>query len=91
MREFDWPGREPDLGFDGAGSAWVVWVQDRRILTARFTSGGEWGAPVGLQSTSADAESPRIAVTPGGDAIAVWAERLPAPNRVEIWSAQFVP
>jgi hypothetical protein len=91
MREFDWPGREPALGLDRVGSAWVAWVQDRRILAARFTGGGGWGPATALQSTSAEAESPRIAVTPDGGALAIWAEQLPEPVREEVWSALFVP
>jgi hypothetical protein len=91
MREFDWPGKEPDLGLDRVGSAWVAWVQDRRILAARFTAGSGWGPTTALQSTSAEAESPRIAVTPDGGALAIWAEQLPEPVREEVWSALFVP
>lgn len=91
MREYDWPGREPDLGLDHAGSAWVAWVQDRRIVTARFSRAGGWGPATALQSTAAEAESPRIAVTPDGTAFAIWAEQLPEPVHEEVWTALFVP
>jgi hypothetical protein len=86
------PSNDLSLGVDGSGRAWVVWVQDHRIRAARFSARG-WEPPVALQSTGAFADSPQIAVSPGGQAFAVWAEQDDQGYRLgeSIWAAVYVP
>lgn len=79
------------LGVDGSGRGWVVWAQDERIRAARFSARGGWEPPVALQSTGARAESPQVAVSPGGEAFAVWAEGSTLSSSREIWAALYVP
>lgn len=86
-----YPGADLDLGVDGSGGAVVVWSQDERVRVARFSASGGWERPVTLQNTAAPGHSARIAVSPGGEAFAVWAERLPMYAGDEIWAAVYVP
>jgi hypothetical protein len=93
MPDAGFPGHGVDLGVDRSGRASIVWVQNGRIRCARFSAREGWETAVSLQSTAAAADSPQIAVTPGGRAFAVWAEQPGPGSRVneEIWAAVYVP
>jgi hypothetical protein len=93
MPDAGYPGHDVGLGVDGSGRASVVWVQDGHIRAARFSAGGVWETPVSLQSTSKGADSPQLAISPGGQTFAVWAEQLEPGYRdgEEVWAAVYVP
>jgi len=72
------------IAVDGAGDAYAVW-QDQRDgkktpdtnIYASKRSGGAWGANLRVNDdtgAAASQSSARIAVTSGGDAVAVWAD-----------------
>lgn len=67
----------PDVAVDAQGNAVAVWeiregsggAVQRAVWKA---ASGAWQAPVALSPAGANAGSPRVAVDPNGDAIAVW-------------------
>jgi hypothetical protein len=70
--------RSHQVGLDGAGNVAVVWAErhDQTFDVAaelRSVTSGTWGAPVVL-STGGVRVGPELAVTPAGDAYAVWIE-----------------
>jgi len=67
----------PTIRIDGSGNAIVAWHQHNGavydIWTARREAGGDWGAPVLLESDdTGNATFPELAVNANGDAVAVW-------------------
>jgi hypothetical protein len=82
---------ESGLGVDAAGRAWVVWTRGV-VQAARFSPSQGWERPWSLQTTGRLGTSPQLAVSPGGEAFAVWEEEGPAPDyRNEIWAAVYAP
>jgi len=85
----------PSVGIDGAGNAIAVWEHADTTFTSttiwanRFVPSSGWGTPqqIGGSSTTF-AETPDVAVTPGGDAIVVWDESNSVSD--DIWSNRFV-
>jgi hypothetical protein len=70
--------REHEVGLDAAGNAAVVWAErhDKDFDVAgeiRSVQNGTWGAPVVLSTANATA-GPSLAVTPAGEAFAIWLE-----------------
>lgn len=70
--------RSHHVGIDAAGNAVVVWAErhDKEFDVAgeiRSTKNGAWGAPVVLSTANATA-GPSLAVTPAGEAFAIWLE-----------------
>jgi hypothetical protein len=73
----------PTIVAEPGGRAKVVWVsydanQERVVVTATHSPGGEWTKPVSLTAEGLQLPSdayPEIAVTAGGESIAVWASR----------------
>jgi hypothetical protein len=68
--------RSHHIGLDAAGNAAAVWAQWQEggwdvAAELRSVASGTWGAPV-LLSTGPVQAGPSLAVTPGGDAFAVW-------------------
>jgi hypothetical protein len=68
------------ISFDAAGNAVAIWAQSNGVHTSiwanRFTSATGWGTTATqIQSSSTeDASSPSLAVSPNGSAIAVWSQ-----------------
>ncbi len=67
----------PDLAFDQAGNAIAVWQRENdgtnfTIQSAGKPAGGAWTAPVDLSLPGQDASGANIALSPTGDAVAVW-------------------
>jgi hypothetical protein len=70
--------RDHHVGLDAAGNAVVVWAErhdkDFEVAGAiRSAQNGTWGAPAVLSTTNATA-GPSLAVTPAGEAFAIWLE-----------------
>jgi hypothetical protein len=70
--------RNHHVGLDAAGNAVVVWAErhetDFDVAGAiRSAQNGTWGAPTVLSTGNATA-GPSLAVTPAGDAFAIWLE-----------------
>ena len=70
--------RNHHVGLDAAGNAAVVWAErhDQEFDVAgeiRSAQKGGWNAPAVLSTANVTA-GPRLAVTPGGEALAVWLE-----------------
>src|SRR5262245_21798475 len=70
--------RDHHVGLDAVGNAAVVWAERHSTdfdvaAEIRSAASGTWGAPVVL-STGYVRAGPSLAVTPGGDAFAVWVE-----------------
>lgn len=66
----------PKIAMDAAGNATVVWNQwdgtADSAYAARYNTTTGWGVGVPIESVSNNAGSPRIAMDPSGNAIAVW-------------------
>jgi hypothetical protein len=69
-------GEESQVGVDGAGDTFAVWVRfdgsNEIVQAAERPAGGAWGPAVNLSAPGQDAEAPRLAVDAAGDAVAVW-------------------
>jgi len=71
-------GSLQDVAVDAQGDATAVWVQsvgfgDTEILeTATRPAGGVWSAPVQLSQAGEQPLSPKVVVSPDGDAAVVW-------------------
>jgi PKD domain len=68
---------EPQVAVDAAGDVTVVWnagpdSSHRVVQASTRRPGGAWSAPVDLSEEVGNADWPRIAVDPDGDATAVW-------------------
>jgi hypothetical protein len=66
----------PQVAIDTSGNAIAVWRQYDGIYNSiyanRYTPGSGWGTAQLIESNTGDANSPRIAMSPNGNAIAVW-------------------
>jgi hypothetical protein len=67
----------PHVAFDQAGNAIAVWQRENdgtnfTIQSASKPVGGSWGAPVDLSLPGQDASGAQLALSPRGDAVAVW-------------------
>ncbi len=87
-------GWVPDVAISQDGSAVAVWVGwhdgSLRTWARHYTPGKGWGVvePIGPDLPER-ADSPRIAMNDGGEAMAVW-EQL-NDTRYDIWSNRFIP
>ncbi|MGA3058410.1 MAG: hypothetical protein ABSE70_10320 [Candidatus Limnocylindrales bacterium] len=74
--------RAPSIAVDGSGNVYVVWADDRAgstdtdIYFAKRT-GSTWGANTKVSNATdvSVGDQPRIAVTSGGMAVAVWVDK----------------
>jgi len=67
----------PQLGVDDQGNALAIWQQQAGMrfdmYSSRYVPGSGWSKPEPIEHADAgSAVSPRIAVEPGGNAVAVW-------------------
>jgi len=76
----------PQIGFDAAGNAMVVW-QQTAVWANRYIAGVGWGAAVQIESNAGIASSPQIAVHASGDATVVWHQSGAAGN--DIWANHY--
>ena len=77
-------GGWPQVAVDSQGNATAVWagrasdgrrirIQSRRIQTATRPAGGTWSAPVSISKPGhRHVQDPQIAVSPQGEATAIW-------------------
>jgi PKD domain len=69
------PLHNPEVGLDGAGDATAVWESKGgsvHIDAASRHAGGSWGSSVPLSEMGGNANVPRLAVAPSGNAVAIW-------------------
>lgn len=74
-RDFAWA---PRVGMDAAGGATAVWVSGGKVQTvqgAMLRPGGSWSSPTALSSRSRRNFEAQLAVSPVGEAIAIWRRR----------------
>lgn len=82
---------QPAIGFDGAGSAVAVWLDESgyRLLTSRFTT-GTWSQARLLDSLDAgDVRSFALAVAEDGTALVVWLQDVDGEYRGTIWARRY--
>ena len=82
----------PDEAMDLEGNVVAVWHQSDGvrfgIWSTRYSSGGGWGTAERIATdTAGDARDPRVAMSPSGDASAVW--RQSDGMRDDIWSNRY--
>lgn len=77
-------GDSPQVAVDSQGNATAVWagrmsdgrriqIQSRRIQTATRPAGGTWSVPVSISAAGhRHVQDPQIAVSPQGEAAAIW-------------------
>ncbi len=67
---------EPQVTVDPSGNAVAVWSRSNGtntiVQSASKSAGGFWQSPVDLSAAGQNAEAPRLAVDPAGDALALW-------------------
>lgn len=87
---------DPQVAFDGADNAIVLWLQnpgfDRAVHAARHTAASGWETPV-LVGPGPDAEQHRLAVDAAGNAVAVWrrAETVNGQVVLTVFGSRFSP
>ncbi|MGW7403241.1 hypothetical protein ACWGI9_05810 [Streptomyces sp. NPDC054833] len=64
----------PEADSDDTGDSAVVWQQDSQVVGRRVAASGSLVGPLRQLSTSAPANTPVVAVSPGGTAMAAWTE-----------------
>jgi hypothetical protein len=86
----------PQVAVDAWGDAVVVWQQfdgaHYDVLANVYTAGTGWGDAMLLETNdTSNALSPQVAVSPDGDATAVWQQSTYDPNgtRFQIWSNRY--
>jgi hypothetical protein len=85
----------PDVGLDANGNALAVWAQPVAsglgvIWSNRFTTTAGWGTAAPIESHSGGAAGRvKIAVDTGGNALAVWQQRIDALNTLNVWALRF--
>jgi hypothetical protein len=84
---------KPSIAVDANNNAYAVWVDGRNgrsdiYFAKRSAATGLWGANVRVNTATSfnTQDAPAIAVSPSGDAIALW-YRV-ANNKLNIWSAR---
>ena len=60
-----------DIAADGSGRVYAVWSEGN-VVRLRILSGGAWDEPHTVVSGGFNCDSPRVAVTPGGNAYVAW-------------------
>jgi hypothetical protein len=82
--------RNAHVGIDAAGNRFVVfthWNGTRDVLSARrYVPASGWGQAQPID-TVGQSQSPRLAVDPAGNALAVWSQLLPPTTA--IWANRF--
>lgn len=79
-------GTDPRVASDAAGNAIAVWSGG---LANRYTSGDGWGTPEDLRAVSEAGSATNVAMSPDGQAIAVW--RQLDGSRTDLWANRYVP
>jgi hypothetical protein len=89
------PAMWPHIAADPAGNAIAVWYQDNgtglyNVWANRYSAtDNSWGAPRVIQTDNTfDAITPRVAMDPGGNAVAVW--RQSDGTRYTVRAARYV-
>jgi hypothetical protein len=87
----------PQIAIDSASNALVVWQHYTSnspplsdIWANRFTQAGGWQTPQLLEADVRTAGNAQIAMTPDGDAIAVWAQGN-YPSSSDVFANRFTP
>jgi hypothetical protein len=81
----------PVVAVDDQGRALAAWTQGGAIVGARFEPASGWSTPAPISAVGAvSSETPRIALAPNGNGVAVWAQDSPGMTINEIWAARFV-
>ncbi len=81
-------------GLDDEGRALVVWLSGRSVLTSRREPGSGWLQPTplpGAESQATLVQTPTIAVSASGHAIAAWSRAQSPGVNDELWANAFDP
>jgi hypothetical protein len=65
-------GAAPEVAFDARGNAVAVWEDDQAAVAALRPAGGSWQPAQVISAPGMRVGTIVVAVSPGGDAIAVW-------------------
>jgi hypothetical protein len=92
----DYSDRNPSVGIDGKGNAFVVWQEDNsnfyyEVWSRTYTAGGGWNAAGVLEtSTVGNTYDPQVSVNTGGDAIVSYIQITGAnPAVTELWTLRY--
>ena len=85
---------KPSVAVDGSNNAYAVWVDRRNsgrldiYFSKRSATTGLWSSNVRVNTSTSfnSQDQPTIAVSPSGDAIALWTRT--ANNKLNVWSAR---
>jgi len=89
-------GSVPDVAVDDAGNAIAVWIQpdgqmpaEVRVWANRYVPGNGWGTAVQLKDSTGNADVPRIAMDPLGNATVVWRGVYGGATVGDVWAARY--
>jgi len=86
------PASDPRVAIDAGGETMAVWTYyngtNDAVQAARGTVAGGFSAPLELSASGQEAASPSIALSPAGEATAVWAASNGTNHVIEAASAQ---
>lgn len=81
------------IAVDADGNAIAVWLQHDgtrlNVWANTYVAGGEWEGPVIIDSSTQNAETPRLAMNADGQAVVVWAHD--GGSNGSIWSSRYEP
>jgi hypothetical protein len=86
----------PQIAMDADGNAVTVWHQHDgtrfRIWSNRYTPIGGWETPKIIETDDpGNAQFPRLAMDPNGNAVAVWWQQNLANTNVVTWANHYTP
>jgi hypothetical protein len=79
----------PAVAIDAAGDAVLVWIQSdglhRNVVATEYFPATGWASGAALieDNDTGDAKSPAVAITPAGNATAVWAQEVSGTTGIE--------
>jgi hypothetical protein len=84
---------DAQVALDANGNGLAVWQQSdgtrNNIWSNRYTAGSGWGTATLIESGAGRADLPQLAIEPGGNAVAVWAQ-VEATGRASIFANRYM-
>lgn len=84
----------PRIAMDSDGNALVVWYQDNgvrnNIYASRHQPGAGWSVPEIIDNNTGGTLEPQLAMTPVGDAIAVWRQWDGVGVNYSVWASYYL-
>lgn len=83
--------QSPRVAIDASGNALAVWYQSDGsvldVMSNRYVPGSGWGTAAAISALNQNGYDPKIAMTPDGDALAVWYQY--DGTRYNVWANRY--